>query len=468
MAGISEGEFGVAGNEDDCHLLHREDLHIEPFQPVTYNIERVGALKDVIAPPYDVMTPQERESYARSHPFNIVHILLPRQACESIERSSDEYELAGTLARRWLSEGILIASQKPFAFPYRQLFKDEMGGTVEQWSVIVALQLREYSSGVVRPHEMTTQSSKLDRLMLLRATGLEMGQVYALFIGDGSGVDELLQSQARLDEPWLSVTDNKGVLHSIWRVDDSIWLSELRSALKGSWILIADGHHRYETAIAYMRERWMSEGGLSEDHPACYIGMALANLYGRVTVLPTHRLLHFSSPHERNEFVRWIFNAFGWGGYVERMDVRTALERFQQVDDSESVSFVALYGNEAILLRVPTHELDKLYCSDAGNRANLIRAGVNTVVLHELILPMAMHSIGLDEEPSLSYTQDVAEAIKVASSDESSVAILLRPIVATQLRLVAELGEKLPPKSTYFYPKVPSGLVMRLLTRDFA
>lgn len=465
MAGISESGFNAVGSEDDCHLLWRNDLRIEPFQPVIYNIERVGALESVIAPPYDVMTPQERERYASSHPFNIVRILLPRQACENIERSNDEYELAGALTRQWLSEGILVVSQKPFVFPYRQLFRDGAGRAVEQWAVIVALQLREYSTGVVRPHEMTTQSSKLDRLMLLRATGLEMGQVQALFVDNGSGVvDELLQSSARHGEPWLSVTDDKGVSHTIWRVDDGVWLSELRSALRGSWVLIADGHHRYETAIAYMRERWLKEGGLSDDHPACYIGVALANLHGKVTILPTHRLLRFSTPHDRNRFVKWLSNAFGWSGCVERMGAQEALERFHQMDD-EPVSFVVLYGDEALLMRLPAHELSKLCCGEADNRASLISAGVNTVVLHELLLPMAMRSIELNGEPSLSYTQDVTEAVMAALSDERMVAILLRPITTSQLRLAAELGERLPPKSTYFYPKVPSGLIMRLLNK---
>ncbi|MCS7253833.1 MAG: DUF1015 domain-containing protein [Armatimonadota bacterium] len=464
MAGISDNELNLTDAEDDCHLLRREDLLVEPFQPVTYNIERVGRLEDVIAPPYDVMTPQEREKYARSHPFNIVHILLPRQACEEIKRTNEDYEMAGAIARRWLSEGILVLSQKPFVYPYRQLFKDDNGNTVEQWSIIVAMQLREYSTRVVRPHEMTTKASKLDRLMLLRATRLEMGQVYALFVDEDKDIDELLLSGTSRGEPWLSVMDDKGILHSIWRIDDIVWLSELQSALQDSWVLIADGHHRYETAIAYMRERWRYEGGLSEGHPACYIGVALANLYGQITILPTHRLLHFSSPNERDRFVRWLINTFWQNGYAERMSVQDALLRFQQLTDGEGVvNFVISYGNETLLLRASTHELVKLCPGEMIGRSELINAGVNTVVLHELILPMARHSIGAIDEPLLSYTQDVTEALKAASSDERSVAILLRPIVITQLRLAAELGERLPPKSTYFYPKVPSGLVMRLL-----
>lgn len=464
MAGVNENEFGISGAEDDCHLLTRKSIQIEPFNPVIYNLERVGRLEEVISPPYDVMTPQEREKYALSHPFNIVHILLPRQACEDIERSAAEYERAGAMTRQWLKEGILITLNKPSVFPYRQLFKKNGGEVVEQWSLIAALQLREYSTGAVRPHEMTTGASKQDRLMLLRATRLEMSQVYGLFIDEEKSIDGALFEIAMRRKPWLSVIDDKGISHSIWRIDDADLLSDVRSALQNSWILIADGHHRYESAIAYLRERWRNEGALSEDDPVCYIGMALANLCGQITILPTHCLLHFLSPNDCRMLVEWLIKTFKCCGRVEPVGTVEALKLFcERADEDGAVSFAISYRDAALTLWARVDELSKLGGDDMGERKKLINAGVNTSVLYELLLPMALQEIDGLSTPQISYTQDAIRAIDVSSNSENVVAVMLRPVKREQLIYVAELGLRLPPKSTYFYPKIPSGLIMRMV-----
>lgn len=443
----------------DCPLLHRRKLHVEAFIPITYNIELLGTLEKLIAPPYDVVTPREREMYASLHPFNIVHILLPK--CLNEGSDEDAYIQAGATVRRWLEENILVKSPPPSVFPYKQSFKDSEGREVEQVGIIVALQLRHYATCVVRPHERTTHSPKLDRLKLLRATRLEMSQVYALFVDDSGVADELINGAIKGRKQWLSVTDNDGVSHLLWRVSDEGWVSELCSALENSWVLIADGHHRYETSIEFLKE--LSGEDLNDAHPACYIGAALANIHGRLTILPTHRLLHFRSDKERESFEESFTKIFKLYGSVEEINLTEALESIREGTDGDAVNFVMVCPSKVLLLKAKPSELSELWSNDVGNRKELLRCGVNTIALHELLLPMALKECGISAEPCLSYTQDAKTAIEAVRNDRCTLSILLSPLTATQLRLTAELGERLPPKSTYFYPKLPSGLIMRLV-----
>ncbi|MFA4015976.1 MAG: hypothetical protein RUDDFDWM_001077 [Candidatus Fervidibacterota bacterium] len=457
---LNNNDVGKQAEADwDCPLLHRKKLHMEAFTPITYNLELLGTLEKLIAPPYDVVTPREREMYASLHPFNIVHILLPKGFDEKSDE--DAYRRAGATVRKWFEENILVESPPPSVFPYKQSFKDSDGREVEQIGIIVTLQLRHYETRVVRPHEMTTYSPKLDRLMLLRATRLEMSQVYALFVDDSGIADELIKGAIKERKEWLSVTDSDGVTHSLWRVNDEEWLSELYSTLENSWVLIADGHHRYETSIDFLKE--LSDEDLNDTHPACYIGAALANIHGRLTILPTHRLLHFRSEKERENFEASFTRLLKLHGSVEEINLTEAFRSIREGFDGDTVNFVMVCPNRILLLKVKANELSEMCSNDVGNRRELLRNGVNTVALHELLLPMVLKECGISSEPCLSYTQDAKAAVEAVRNDSCTVSILLSPLTTAQLRLAAELGERLPPKSTYFYPKIPSGLIMRLI-----
>ncbi|MCS7266265.1 MAG: DUF1015 domain-containing protein [Armatimonadetes bacterium] len=421
-------------------------LRVSPFAPVVYN-PNLGDLSLLIAPPYDVISEEQCRKLLSNHPNNIVRVILP----PSLDADDPKrYEKAAALWRDWLARRIVIDLDEPSLFVYLQRFS--LSGRVrEQISLIAAMPLFDYETNLVRPHEFTMPKPKSDRLELLRATGSEFGQVHGLLSDETSEWNNLLKAIVK-ETAWLRASLN-GVEHIIWRVNDSKFAEEVNRLISNQWLVIADGHHRYETALAFRNE--IADAKVNLEHPANFISIVLADYQRNATVLPTHRLLRFVS----QEFVERALKEIRHRFWSEEVEWDGSEEKLEQIlANHRGIPFVFSAQSKSLLVTIKGIEGSIVQFLE---QLPLPLRKVDTAVLHQSLLPVVFSSVGIKpEDLDVDYTHDANFAYGF-SKQERCMAVLLRPISLELVRDVAAQGYRLPPKTTYFVPKAPSGLVMR-------
>jgi len=346
---------------------------VKPFRAVRYDEPKAGPLESLVAPPYDVLGPAEREAYLARSPYNVVHLTLP-----------DDYERAGRLWREWLDAGVLVLEEAPSFWWLSQTYEGPDGVVRTREGLVCSLRLEPYESRVVLPHERTHAGPKEGRLKLLRAVRAEVEPIFLLYDGALEGPSRSPDIEVELE----------GVRNRLTRLD-----GEPAPELAAAHFLIADGHHRYETALAFHREDGSEESGW-------LLAVVVATEQEGLTIFPTHR----------------IAGRLGGMDSAEPAD-ESALELLQRAP--------VLYRNGRAY-RLPEAELD--------------------AALVERFEPR-----------DVTYTPDAQEAIAAVDSGRAEAAFLLRAPTVDQVRAVAERGETMPQKSTYFYPKLPSGLLFHPL-----
>jgi uncharacterized protein (DUF1015 family) len=426
--------------------MQKSGLLSVPFRPIVYNPD-LGDLSQLIAPPYDVINPKRCEQLLAKHPCNVVRLILPPSLNPD---DPSRYSKTARLWEQWLDEKVLVELEEPSVFVYAQRFA--LGGErKEHLSLLTTIPLLDYESGLVRPHEHTMPKPKSDRLTLLRLMGAELGQVHGLLSDDTGEWHELLRS-ATSATVWLR-GELDGVEHIVWRITDPAFNEEVNRLLAQQWLVIADGHHRYETALTFREE--VLGAKRDPNHPANFIGIVIADYQRNATVLPTHRLVRFSSFEDVERVLQEVRRHFrstavNWGG-----DEKMLSQIFQ---NSDGIPFLFAAQGQTLLVTVTGFE---------GGVSQYIQQlpsplrKVDTAILHQAVLPVVFAAVGLKpSDLTIDYTHDAEFAFQFAQQ-EGNMAILLRPIPPQLVREVAEQGYRLPPKTTYFVPKVPSGLVMR-------
>jgi uncharacterized protein (DUF1015 family) len=395
---------------------------IAPFAAWRYDADRVGRMSDVIAPPYDVISPAEQDALYERSPHNVVRLILARDA----ERA----DAAARTLRSWIDDGVLAQESEPAVYLYSQRFTLPDGRALRRDGVICRLRLEDFSRGVVRPHERTFPGPKADRLALMRATGAYLSPIFGLYARSGESLRNLL---GPLGGPALDVTDAAGEGHTLWRITDTRQIERFRSALASETIYIADGHHRYETGLAYRHE--LGGGGDSTWIMACLVNMEEEGL----VILPTHRLVR--APRR-----------------VEAAALAAALEGVFAVETLNGPSNRPAGAIDVIL---PERRLRLRATSGAASRlADLpavVRALDVTVLRAALLAPLGIRA------DDLAFTHDDAEAVAAVAAGEATAAFLVNPPSMETVRAVCHAGEVMPEKSTYFYPKLADGLVMDLV-----
>jgi uncharacterized protein (DUF1015 family) len=396
---------------------------VAPVPAVRYDETKV-ALRDAIAPPYDVISSAEQEAlYARS-PYNVIRLILPREA----ERGP----AASATLKEWMSAGVLARDAAPGLYLYGQTFTLPNGTTRRREGVICRLRCEDFATGIVRPHERTLEGPKADRLAILRATGAHLSPIFGLYAHAGESAREML-GVASGSTPLAHVTEGGGNTHDLWRVTDAAAIARFTAALAPETIFIADGHHRYETALAYARER----GG---DGPSAYVLAYLANVEEGMVILPTHRLVATTLILGAQALDAELRKRFTIAPL--RPDATRIPGAIDLVLPERRLRLRALPAALATLERLPP----------------AVRS-LDVALLHEAILqPM----LGLGAE-DLQFTHDDAEAEDAVHSGRASAAFLVHPPSIAQVRAVCMAGELMPQKSTYFYPKLASGLVFDLV-----
>lgn len=398
-------------------------------------------LSDVIAPPYDVISPDEQDRlYARS-PYNVVRLELGREP--------DRYAEARTCYQAWRDAGVLRRDE-PSLYVYEQRFYDDK----RRRGLFARLRLEPWSAGVVLPHEETLSKPKADRLELLRAVKANVSPVFALYEDPRQELSGTLASICR-QPPSAEARDDAGEDHLLWRISDPGVVSGISSFFTDKQLFIADGHHRYETALAYRDEAKSAEAG--------YVLTALVDFADPgLVVLPTHRLLAGLSGVSLRRLADRLGEYFQVVAATDEPGPKAIEAALQQLNASALPAY-GLYGPKPSGLRVLALKpewrgvtLDPSH-TPAWNQ-------LDVAVLHSILARiLGLDAEDLASERYFSYTRDAAAAVRQVQQDEAQLALLLRPTPATAIRDVALARDKMPQKSTYFYPKLATGLVINPL-----
>jgi uncharacterized protein (DUF1015 family) len=418
-----------------------------PFPAAHYDLEKVGPLADVVAPPYDVIDDARRAELAARSPYNVVEVDLPRDP-----GGGDPYEHAAKVFDGWKSEGAVVADEDSTIWALEQDYDAPDGSRQTRRGFLARVGLRPYGSGI-RAHERTQPGPKEDRLRLTRATRHNLSPIFSLHPGDA-----WQHIGPALGDPWGEVTDDEGTAHRVWRVTDPAVHQAVTAELEPGELLIADGHHRYETALAYQREVGEGEGA---DH----VLMALVSLEDPgLTVFGTHRMLQDLTPQQR-EAIRDTAREHYELEEVADEDLVPTPD-----DPPGSFGYMDAHHRQAWRLR-PRSGASPLTSSplntiaDLADRSEAYR-DLDAAVLEEVFLKGAV-GLSADDiaaKKQLGYTPGREEAVAKLHAGDYDAAFFLRPTPVQQVRDVAAAGETMPPKSTYFFPKLLTGIVFNPLS----
>jgi uncharacterized protein (DUF1015 family) len=415
---------------------------VQPLRALHYDPAVAGRLADVVAPPYDVIDAAQRAELLGRSPFNVVAVDLPQGDPDPYADAREQFE-------SWQLQGVLVRDQEPAIWAHTQDYTGPDGRTLTRRGFFCRVRIEEYGPGRVRPHERTHPGPKEDRLRLTRATRANISPIFSLYSDPEQGAWEAL-GPATGEQPWGQVTDGDGTTHRIWRVADPDAIAAVQRATSGAELLIADGHHRYETMQAYAEEI----GGEGEHR---YILMCLVALEDPgLTVFPTHRLVNRLDPARQEALAEAL-----------RRDFEVTEVPLEQLAPEPRVGPLELGYIDSHSQRPFRLRLKDQAIADAAlpGRSQAYKQ-LDTGVLEALVLKGAL---GLSDDDishfnGLFYARDTAEALAMVRSGEYDAAFLMRPTPVQQVRDVAAAGENMPPKSTYFFPKLLTGLLFNPLS----
>ncbi len=427
---------------------------ISAFRAWRYDPERVP-VEHAVTQPYDKITPAMQDRYYESSPYNLVRIILGKRLPEDGE-ADNVYSRAAASFRGWRQAGVLRRDAEPSIYRYSQEFT-VAGGKLERRGFIALGRIESYSAGVVFRHEQTLSKPKADRLDLLRATRAHFGQIFMLY-GGGGKVDALLDSAAA---PEIEVSDEYGVRHRLWKISDTAIIAQVQHEMRDKKLIIADGHHRYETALSYRNQRQADAetgAGLSAPYDSVMMTFVDMDRPGLV-ILPTHRLVFglpsFSAEQFQSE-ARKFFN-------VEEVDAGVDAVRATAILKNAGYSGTALLAvtaQRAFLLHTP-----KAFGTGVFGKISLRQQALDVVQLHKCILEgvLKISEEAIRDQQNVSYCREAAEALAQVRGGQVQAAFLMNPVRIEQVRDLALAGEVLPQKSTDFFPKLLSGLTIYAL-----
>jgi uncharacterized protein (DUF1015 family) len=415
---------------------------VQPLTALHYNLGSVGSLSAVSAPPYDVIDAAQRAELLQRSPFNVVEIDLP----VAHDEGSDPYLHAAETLEEWTLAGILTRDRDPTMWALSQQYEGPDGVTRTRNGILARVGVDDYGPGRIRPHERTQPGPKQDRLDLTRATRHNLSPIFSLttrdawpHVADGLG-----------EAPWAEVTDEDGTVHRLWPISDPAIHAAVSEELREAELLIADGHHRYETARAY-RDEVPGEG------PQNYTLMALTGLDDPgLTVFPTHRLLSgIRDADLRDHFDR---------GLAENFEMEETDRDGLDPDGREGIGcFGYADARTGRLYRLALRNPDRLDSLMEG-RSDAYRS-LDAAILEKVVLDgiLGLSEADVEAKRGIGYAKTIDESLSALDDGSHQAAFVLRATPVEQVREVAAAGETMPPKSTYFFPKLLSGMVFNPL-----
>jgi len=427
------------------------DIH--PFHALRYNLQRVTA-SQVVTQPYDKISLAMQERYYAASPYNLVRIILGRSE-PGDNTLKNVYTRAADFSRQWRDEGVLQQEAAPSIYSYSQTFASPFGGTFERKGFIALGRVEDYSAKVVYRHEQTLAKPKADRLELLRATRVHYEQLFLLYEDSGE-IDSLLTTS---EKPTIDVVDEYGVSHRVWQISDPAVVASVQKAMSDKKLVIADGHHRYETALNFRNE--CREAAKQNNHDAYYefVMMTFVNMNDPgLLVLPTHRVVHSLSSFLVETFLKAARELFEVTDVDPSISADQATELLRE-NGRLGTALLAVSGSRAVVLHSPKPAITS-YMRGLSPR----QQSLDVVVLHKCLLEgvLRLSEESIRNQQNLSYVREASEALAAtrgqSQGKKADIVFLMNPCPVQKVRDIAFAGEVMPQKSTDFYPKLLSGL----------
>ena len=417
---------------------------IKAFKGMRYT-EKAGEIGSLCCPPYDIIYGDAAAAYLGKNPYNVIRIELP-----TCQPSDDAYAAAGRLLREWLEAGILQNDENESIYVYEMQFT-ALGERKSVTGFISLVKLEEFAAGIILPHEETLSKAKTDRFNLMNATDCNFSQIYSLY--NDSGEISALLAEIKKGAPTSAFTDGDDVTHRLWVVSDIAFIEKIANLMSDKKVYIADGHHRYETALNYRN------GGKAGT--AAYVPMMLVDMENPgLVVFPTHRIVRDLPSYDEGAILQKCAEYFEIISPLTREESCAALEEAYNKGEK---AFALYSGGKYVVLKLKDISVMEQFIPEAS--ADLRNLDVS--VLHTLILQRVF---GIDKENmanqiNLTYTRVFNEAISAVDEGKANCSFLLNSTRIEELSGVAAAGEKMPQKSTYFYPKLTTGLVMNQIIK---
>lgn len=424
-------------------------VDVLPFRGLRYNLKQIDDLSKVITPPYDVISPEEQECYYERNPLNVVRLEYGKEYPGDSPHDNKYIRSAITL-KKWIEQGTLVQEEQPAFYLVECCYPRQ--GNLKSYRVLIArVRLEDWSTGQIRPHEVTREEPQIDRLRLTQLCRVNLSPVMGIFHEEGN-----LFSNLSTSPPLLRAVDSYGVTYTMWVLVNASVISIISSYFKDKIIYIADGHHRYETALAYQKLNKTAHSLCTGKEGFNFVMMALAGSQDILT-LPCHRLVRGLTEEMLAHLDKRL------SAYFEIEGLPSPCENWQNILKArEGVAF-GLYGLHKGYLYLIRKRKDAQWLPPPG--IPQAWGGLDVGILHGLILREMLDVDSLEGE-CLEYTHDGGKAISQVDSGEYQLAFLLNPTPVESILATADKGIRMPPKSTYFYPKMPAGLVINPLWDD--
>jgi len=419
---------------------------IKPFRGIVYNQEKVENLEKVTAPPYDVISKKEQEIYYNYHPYNIVRVILGKDL-PSDNYKENKYTRAAKTFKNWLSSNILKEEEDAAIYVYTQEYS--LGEKRKKRKGFLALmKLEEFGEGKVFPHEKTFPKPKEDRLRLLRACRANLSPIFSLYSDHSFTIDEYLEE----NKPFIKLTDKSGVYHELGRIKDNNVIKKIAEEMNNKRVFIADGHHRYLTALKFSKD----EGKRFSEENENFVMVYFSNMEQEsMTILPTHRLINFV-PEKKEELKEKLKEFFSIK--IIRFSPKTKDKKMKEMlneinKNRQNYPMMGMYCKE-----------EKYYLLTLKERYKTLEWEADTAILDKIIKKL-LGKENLKKEEEIEFIRDEKKVIYLIDKGKYQMAFFVKPTSLEQVKKISLTGKVMPPKSTYFYPKLLTGLVMRDLRK---
>ncbi len=420
---------------------------ITGFCGYRYNPERVNDMADVLCPPYDVISKDFQNALYQKSDVNAVRLELPND--------ENPYQAASESFSTWQANGILIRDSQPSIYPYHQTFKTAEGKSYTRKGFIVACKLQEFSDGVVVPHEKTLSGPKKDRLSLFRETQANFSCIFGIFSDPEKKADQLISHAIDSTRPLFSAMDYQQSENKLWQLDDPMLVEAISQSLADKRIYIADGHHRYETGLTYARERQAQNPNHTGKEPYNYIMMMLANMHDEgLIIFPTHRLVFGLNDFNHADFLTRLQQHF----HIQQLNHQSELKPFLSKHNHFAYGLVTPEGILGIHLKNSIdHVLPETIAPEIKS--------LDVTLLHQTILTELL-GISVEDQANqthLKYSKDQTEVVEEVRNGKFQLGFVMNPTKIEEVTSVSESGHVMPQKSTFFYPKVMTGMAFNSL-----
>lgn len=417
---------------------------IAAFKGITYNPRRISSFEDVLCPPYDVISDEMQAELYRKSEYNAVRLELPRE--------ENRYEAAALRLNQWLESGVLVQDSEEAIYPYHQAFSTKDGKIYTRKGFIARCRLYEFSEGVVLPHEKTLSGPKKDRLQLFVKTQANISPIFGLYSDAQKDADAVLSAFTASHEPFIDAIDYQQARNRVWRCTDAAVIEQVATVLRHKQIFIADGHHRYETAINYRNLRRTENPHHSGSEAYNFIMIFLTNMFDEgLVVFPTHRLVH-SVPHLNVAELLQRLQAFF---YIVPLADKPSLKTFLATHPHHAFGLVTQDQIFGLSLTCDLHTAIPEAMPDALK-------SLDVTLLHHLVIGklLGISAEAQAKQTNLQYSKDFEEVFEQVQHGKAQLGFVMNPTSVAEVEAVSKIGEVMPQKSTFFYPKILTGTVI--------